>query len=401
LYTATYREDGSVIETIDGKPSEWSFVVPESIGEGVLDAVCHHRKKSLLQIPRDETLVLQAQYISMSSEKGKLKGLTLLNEAVRINPRNAAAYDAMGNIYRSLKQYRAAIVNAKRAVKLEPKEGSHYRTLGDIYSEQNETTEAEVVYRQAFQLEPDSVLSCYSLGSLLAKNRSRLHEAADILEKCIKIDPSWTSSFEELIKTYETLDKPEKRREALSEYVAELRKELKAKPDAVWTWHYLSEAYKELRFQEEWKDAKTHLIAARKQMLISADATAPDYYFLAQDCEQLERYSEAVEYYQRVLTLLKPSEKWPRRHDVLMSLTDDLVKLESWNEAESYLRIAFIESPADGALLVRLGEIALKRGDLATAKAQYSELVQRHLDKAAQKLLDQINGYQTSGASLK
>jgi len=80
--------------------------------------------------------------------------LKYFNEALAVNPRNELVYNNLASMHVTLKQYEAAIENAKKAIEIYPGLGQAYISMGQAYAGLGMKERAREAYRKAVQVDP-------------------------------------------------------------------------------------------------------------------------------------------------------------------------------------------------------------------------------------------------------
>ena len=113
-----------------------------------------------------------------------------LEEALRLDRFNAAAYGALGELYK--RQGRAELVEPtlRKAVSLAPDDWSLMQQLGEYYLDKGDWATAGEQYRQAAELLPDNPRPHNNLG-LVYQGLGRLEESAAAFQKAIDLEPSF------------------------------------------------------------------------------------------------------------------------------------------------------------------------------------------------------------------
>jgi tetratricopeptide (TPR) repeat protein len=111
-------------------------------------------------------------------------------QAINLEPDYAEAYVNMAVAYRELKQYRKAIAAVKQAINMEPDLAEAHNTLGVTYEVMGRYREAEVAIKQAIRLAPDNPKAHLNLGVVYA--RQGLHqESIREYQQAIKLKPDY------------------------------------------------------------------------------------------------------------------------------------------------------------------------------------------------------------------
>src|ERR1039458_9745289 len=99
---------------------------------------------------------------------GNLQGaVECFRRALALNPSSFNAYNHLGSIFASLRDWGTALTFVRAAVELNPTSTEIHGTLAHLYLKQNQTQAAIQHYRQAAALKPDDPLYANSLGNAL------------------------------------------------------------------------------------------------------------------------------------------------------------------------------------------------------------------------------------------
>jgi len=88
---------------------------------------------------------------------------------VQINERNAAAWDALGTLYKSSGLYKEAILAHKQAISIEPSRASYYHHLGLDFAGAKRDEDAISAFQKVIELDPNHYLAHASLGGYYRK----------------------------------------------------------------------------------------------------------------------------------------------------------------------------------------------------------------------------------------
>lgn len=93
------------------------------------------------------------------------KGIAKFQRVVQINPRNANAWDALGNLYKSAGMFSESILAYEQATALDPSRALYEQHLGLAYANDGRHEDAAVSFKRVLALEPDHPLAHAALGS--------------------------------------------------------------------------------------------------------------------------------------------------------------------------------------------------------------------------------------------
>ena len=123
-----------------------------------------------------------------------------LQAALKLEPSNAAAYQALGEVYHDWNKDDEALSIYQRAIVTRPDDASAHNHLGYFYEQENKLPEAERSFLEAIKLAPDSYSAHYNLGAVYLK-MERYADAFDHFEKSLLIAPS-VSGYNDLGSWY-------------------------------------------------------------------------------------------------------------------------------------------------------------------------------------------------------
>ena len=141
------------------------------------------------------TMVLVAQ---VHREAGRLTAAApLLDEALRLDPHSAEAWNELGGVAMAREDYATALQHFEQA--LAAKSGLTYALLNaaQANAKLNQLSAAESYYRQALAVDPQSAEAHQGLGLALAK-RGNLAAAETELLAAVKLRPALTAAWNNL-----------------------------------------------------------------------------------------------------------------------------------------------------------------------------------------------------------
>lgn len=96
-------------------------------------------------------------------------GLARYKRVVQVNPKNAAAWDMLGNLYKSAGMYKDAVIAYQQAVRVEPGRGIYYHHLGLVCAAERRDADAISAFQRVIELEPEHGLAHAALGGYYRK----------------------------------------------------------------------------------------------------------------------------------------------------------------------------------------------------------------------------------------
>lgn len=182
------------------------FAIQEEIARSIADALSLELGTEIRgstatdNVPAYERLLEARTLIARRGEPGLRRAVTLLEEAVRLDPDFAAGWGALGQAHSLLHYYdrgpeesrlaslARAETAASRALELDPELASAHQVMGDVLRDRYRWQEAETSYRRALAINPNDVEANSQYGQML----SRLGlpgRALPFTEKAAEIDP--------------------------------------------------------------------------------------------------------------------------------------------------------------------------------------------------------------------
>jgi tetratricopeptide (TPR) repeat protein len=110
------------------------------------------------------------------------------NEAIRLKPDYADAYNNRGLAYSNLKEYQKAIADFNEAIRLKPDYADAYRYRGGVHVELKEYQQAIADYNQAISIKPDYADAYFNRGGVHVELKEYQKAIADFNE-AIRLKP--------------------------------------------------------------------------------------------------------------------------------------------------------------------------------------------------------------------
>ena len=259
--------------------------------------------------------------------------LKAVEKAMEIDPNCALAYNNLGSFYFGSGKYNKAIQLFEKAIKLDSECYLAYINLGLVHNKLGNYPEAVVAYKRAIELSPNNALVFNDLGFAL-DGVGRSKEATEAYKKAIEIDPN-------CFEAYNNLGLICNHSKNYNEAIQLFSKVIEIKPDNAIAICNLGSAYKGLgnhaKAIECYKDA------------IKIDPNyAGAYYNLGAIKHDLGYSEEAIEAYKKSLDL-EPDNKptWMllglgyrelRRYKDAISSFEQIIRLDP-NDMEAYFWI--------------------------------------------------------------
>ena len=133
---------------------------------------------------------------------GDLEGaVDCFRRALTIDPSSFTAYNNLGGVFASLRDWDTALIFARAASMLSPASAEIQSNVGDLYLKQKQTEAAIESYRQATVLKQDEPRYLNSLGNAL-RQAGQYAEAEAYMRKAISIHPGYAEAYANLAFLY-------------------------------------------------------------------------------------------------------------------------------------------------------------------------------------------------------
>jgi Cytochrome c biogenesis factor len=95
--------------------------------------------------------------------------ISKFKRVVQINPRNAAAWDALGTHYKSAGMYKDAILSYQQAISADPSKGFYHHHLALVCAADGRNEDAIMAFQKVIEIDPDHSLANAALGGYYRK----------------------------------------------------------------------------------------------------------------------------------------------------------------------------------------------------------------------------------------
>ncbi len=129
------------------------------------------------------------------------KAIDYLNQAIKLHPGYAMAYNSRGNAYADLGKYRMAIEDYNRAIRLKPDYVPAYVNRGDAYFGLGMYQRSIEDCSKAIRLKPDNAVAFSNRGKAYAK-KGRYQPAIDDFNEAIRLHPDDINAYNNRAITY-------------------------------------------------------------------------------------------------------------------------------------------------------------------------------------------------------
>jgi tetratricopeptide (TPR) repeat protein len=110
------------------------------------------------------------------------------DEAIRLNPKDAAVYINRGNAWYAKQEYDQAFADYNEAIRLDPKNAIAYRNRGDVWYVKQAYDQAFADYNEAIRLDPKDAMA-YSNRGVVWDVRKAYDQAFADYNEAIRLDP--------------------------------------------------------------------------------------------------------------------------------------------------------------------------------------------------------------------
>ena len=141
-------------------------------------------------------------------ENKLLQAERVLLTILRMDQKNAAAYNRIGILYAKQKEYKDAINCFEIACTLDRSAGS-FHNLGMVYFDTEDYDKASLAFKRALELDNKPAIRYVSYAKVLQKQK-RYKEMFDALEKAVKLEPNNRDVLLLLQTSYQEHDQPDK-----------------------------------------------------------------------------------------------------------------------------------------------------------------------------------------------
>jgi tetratricopeptide (TPR) repeat protein len=310
-----------------------------------------------------------------------------MEQAVSVAP-HAVFHNNVGFSYEALRRLPEAEKHYRQALRLQPKFAAAHNNLGNVLRARGRKVEAEQSYREALRAQPDYAEAHNNLGVLL-QEQGKFHEAAHSYQRAIQVKPDYADAHNNLGNALYCLDALEK---AASHYQQAVR----LKPSAAEAHNGLANV---LQKQGKLGPAILHY----QQALLLRPEYADAYNGLANALASQGKLSEAVTQFHEALRLrpdfreahtdlgnvlysqgkfdeainhhLEALRIWPDFAEARSNLANSLRELGKLHEAEQHYRQALRLRPNSAVIYSNLGIALQDQGRFTEAMDCYDQAI--------------------------
>jgi len=141
-----------------------------------------------------------------------------LDQAIRINPKDAGAYNARGAVYDELKQYSKAIQDFDRAIALAPDNAIYYFNRGHIDAVTGKFNRAINYFGEAIERDP-KFASAYSDRGMAYSHSGQHTRALGDFDQAVRFEPGRADVYRDRAFVLNAVGRIEQAIESLGEYI--------------------------------------------------------------------------------------------------------------------------------------------------------------------------------------
>ena len=154
IQSISYDSNGKILESSSSEFSSWSFVIPETVGEELLEIFCFGKEDA-------QTFIEANKYYDeakkLAQSKRFVEAVEFYKKAIAIRPKDWHSHFELSKAFLELKQYQLAIFHANKAIEFADSNYVYiaYHNLGEIYEKQKRFDFAIQAYKKALDLKTD------------------------------------------------------------------------------------------------------------------------------------------------------------------------------------------------------------------------------------------------------
>ena len=145
-------------------------------------------KNKSLTIEKTFTLAVK------NHQEGKTDiAIELYNQVLEINPKNSAAHNNLGGIFKKLKENEKAKDCFEKAIEIKPNLANAHYNLGNMFQEFGENEKAKDCFEKAIEFDPlnKRYMVAYGYALLILNDRLKGYEYIDKVKGVIKFTPTY------------------------------------------------------------------------------------------------------------------------------------------------------------------------------------------------------------------
>ncbi len=330
--------------------------------------------------PDADRLVLMGQTLLQGDDADAQEAVEVLNRAVQLNPRSAAAHKLLYVALGRQGNLAKAADHLAEAARLNPRD-EFIRERKELLDEEQDPR-AGIPRREARrQSNPDDVENLARLGLLYAHAKvGDSVKAEECLSAALKADPKNLTAIRAAVQFFVRAGRREDVLRVLRAYIDSVEGHHK-----VGGAFLLAGAFEELGDQasalETYRDVDRTIEAAlpdpEQRRLAKIEATQR----LAEFCTRVDLAKDAVEALRRTITLLKPEERELAAR-ARLRMIQVLIATRRLGDAEQEISALLRDAPNDVRALLERGRLLALRDEVEPAIAVYAQVLQQSPENA-------------------
>lgn len=286
------------------------------------------------------------------------EAIKALNEAIKIRPKFAIAYQALGVVYEKHRDADEALANYKKASGIDPKNPEFVVGMAYVYYYLKNNDDAAIgLFKQALGLKPDYAQAHWKLALVYNRKKDDAEAAKHLLE-AIKYDPKFLQPYLDLAQIYRT-------RKDYPTAVKYLTAAIEIEPTNPKPYRQMGVLY----YERSDADAAS----ANFKRAIEYDPKNPlNYLNMASVYSDLKHDDDAA-----IKELFRAIEVDPKYVDAYTSLAEIYRRRKDYPEAIKYLTMAIVISPSVPWTYKDLAKVYEAQGKSEDAVHYYEEAIKR------------------------
>lgn len=328
--------------------------------------------EQLFEIKAADAQALHLLGIILGQQGQSDAAIEKLNQALLLEPKSAAIYSHLGNVYRGLGNIPQASEYYHQAIHLNPDYAEAYNNLANIAYTQQDLSTALKYYAKAVNLSPDLADAHFNLGMVFIKQH-QLEAAEKQFHNVVALNPAHFHAYYYLGFLYF-------QREAIDEAIAAFKEVIKLNKMHLDAHNNLGAAYlKTGNYLEAIKSFATALRINEDHLEARSN--------LANTLLQQDRYQEASWNYEELLK--RNPDDWEAHYNLGVAL----MPLGKFTEAQTHLQQILTVQPGNVHALINLAAAYLNQGKNKLAVAYYQAALHLQPDNTAiAYILDALAG---------
>lgn len=260
------------------------------------ESVMLDAKNNTAKLGLSEALARKGDQLLVNQKYDEAK--LLYEEAIRNNPKNAAAFAGIAEFYSAKDETGDAIANYEKALGLDSDLTELYAPLGVLYYQRGEIAKSETYLQKAIALDGNNAETQLFIG-LVRYKQNRNDEAITAFKRSLELDPSNPETHYYLGEVYDRLNRD---KDAIASY----QKAVELNPKYIEAWFDLGAAYYNRAIDQGQNSVYyEESIKAYKQAIKLNPTNGEAHENLADVYRQMNRLDEAMGEYALAVTFIK------------------------------------------------------------------------------------------------